>query len=137
MALGLTAPVIIHAGLPKTGTTYLQQRLVDNREWLASKGVRYPTLGQEVGPGHHNLAKWFRGESVGAPWSRQSPREVMTASTLGVKSGEQLLLSSETFFESPHAACGRTKGCDWVRRCLRALFAAPQFDDSVAVARRR
>ena len=106
MALGSTIPVIIHAGLPKTGTTYLQQRLVDNREWLASQGVRYPTIGQEIGPGHHNLARLFRGESVGAPWSKQTPREVMTASTLGVKPGEQLLLSSETFssLHMQHAA---------------------------------
>ena len=97
MALGSTSPVIIHAGLPKTGTTYLQQRFIDNREWLASQGVRYPTLGQEIGSGHHNLARLFRGESICASWSGRTPRDVMSASTLGVNPGERLLLSSETF----------------------------------------
>jgi hypothetical protein len=36
--------VYIHIGAPKTGTTYLQQRLFRNREALARDGVLYPYL---------------------------------------------------------------------------------------------
>jgi hypothetical protein len=34
--------VFVHVGAPKTGTTYLQQRLFKNREALAADGVLYP-----------------------------------------------------------------------------------------------
>ena len=37
--------VYLHVGAPKTGTTYLQDRLLANRHTLAENGVRYP-----VGP---------------------------------------------------------------------------------------
>src|SRR5919107_911236 len=34
--------VHLHVGAPKTGTTYLQDRLLANRERLAAHGVSYP-----------------------------------------------------------------------------------------------
>ena len=76
---------VIHAGLPKTGTTYLQQRFVDNREWLARHGVHYPTAGQEVGPGHHSLAMAFRSEAA------------VDLHEMCATDCERVLLSSETF----------------------------------------
>lgn len=36
------APVYVHVGLPKTGTTQLQRIMWDNREVLAAQGVHYP-----------------------------------------------------------------------------------------------
>ncbi len=38
----MTRRVFIHVGAPKTGTTYLQDRLRQNRDELASHGVHYP-----------------------------------------------------------------------------------------------
>jgi len=38
-------PVYLHVGLPKTGTTFLQRLLRDNRELLAEHGVLYPVHG--------------------------------------------------------------------------------------------
>ena len=34
--------VYLHVGAPKTGTTYIQDRLALNRSHLAQHGVRYP-----------------------------------------------------------------------------------------------
>lgn len=36
--------VVLHVGLPKTGTTYLQRLLADNRDRLREAGVLYPFL---------------------------------------------------------------------------------------------
>ena len=36
--------VYIHVGAPKTGTTYLQDRLALNRSALAEHGIHYPAL---------------------------------------------------------------------------------------------
>lgn len=87
--------ITIHAGLPKTGTTYLQQRFVDNRAWLSANGVHYPTIGQEIGPGHHNLAQLFRGESIDEPWAQGTPDASLAAALGGTT--DRVLLSSETF----------------------------------------
>lgn len=38
-------PVFLHVGLPKTGTTFLQRLLRDNRELLAEHGLQYPVHG--------------------------------------------------------------------------------------------
>lgn len=42
--------VFVHIGAPKTGTTYLQQALHQNREQLKAAGVFYPTI---AGDAHH------------------------------------------------------------------------------------
>jgi len=39
-------PVYIHIGPPKSGTTYLQRLLMDNRRALARDGFNYPTIGE-------------------------------------------------------------------------------------------
>src|SRR5690606_10756888 len=91
----MPAAFVIHAGLPKTGTTYLQQRFVDNREWLRAHDVHYPPIGQEIGPGHHNLARVFRGERVEEPWAQMSPVQSLQAAAGG--SSGRVLLYSETF----------------------------------------
>lgn len=45
----------IHVGPHKTGTTYIQKCLVNNRAKLLHAGVFYPEVGQEFLYGHHNL----------------------------------------------------------------------------------
>lgn len=89
------AAIVIHAGLPKTGTTYLQQRFVANRSWLADRGVHYPTMGQEIGPGHHNLAQVLADKPVEEPWAQQPPGDCVKAAI--VTDCPRVLLSSETF----------------------------------------
>lgn len=37
-------PLILHAGIHKTGTTAIQMSLAANRAWLRTKGVHYPEL---------------------------------------------------------------------------------------------
>lgn len=55
-------PVLfVHVGPHKTGTTYLQHRLVADRDRLLSRlGVVYPRTGQDVLFGHHSLVPLFR-----------------------------------------------------------------------------
>ena len=40
--------VVLHVGLPKSGTTFLQQSLRDNAEALADRGVLYPQTDDDV-----------------------------------------------------------------------------------------
>src|SRR5580704_813608 len=47
----------IHMGMPKTGTSALQQRLADSASILADQDIDYPALFRnEEGIAHHNLA---------------------------------------------------------------------------------
>lgn len=49
------APLHVHIGLHKTGSTSLQSFMVANTELLADHGVAYPSAGRLGGPGHVNL----------------------------------------------------------------------------------
>lgn len=67
-------PVFVHVGLPKTGTTFLQRLLRDNRELLAEHGVRYPVRGPatmfhgaiEVREAYQTWG--FSREQIGGTW---------------------------------------------------------------------
>lgn len=48
--------IYIHIGLHKTGSTYIQKVLAENRALLRSFDVDYPDLGAEFLFGHHNVA---------------------------------------------------------------------------------
>ena len=58
--------VYLHIGAPKTGTTYLQDRLAVNAKTLAAHDVHFPTTSPLVSPG---LAH-FRGalDLLGQDW---------------------------------------------------------------------
>ncbi|NYS26441.1 hypothetical protein HUK65_15750 [Rhodobacteraceae bacterium 2376] len=60
--------LVIHIGLRKTGTTYLQQVLAQNRGPLAERGLLYPDpasgLAAGSGPAHHFLAHALRNWRV-------------------------------------------------------------------------
>lgn len=47
--------VVLHAGLPKTGTTSIQQFLRKNARALAKKGIMYSPVADESSLGNHNL----------------------------------------------------------------------------------
>ena len=72
--------VLIHAGLPKTGTTYLQRCFADNSGWLRDHGVAYPELGREHLYGQHNLSRYLDGQPLlDADYAGRSPVEVFRA----------------------------------------------------------
>lgn len=51
--------VILHIGLPKTGTSFIQHTFHANKEYLAGKQILYPVIGSDscfADPGHHLLA---------------------------------------------------------------------------------
>lgn len=50
--------VVLHVGLEKTGTTFLQETFLLNQKQLASQGILYPKSGRE-GCHHYWLAKAF------------------------------------------------------------------------------
>lgn len=54
--------VFIHVGAPKTGTTFLQNVLWQNREALARSGLCYPGAGSAA---HHQAALDLRGAAFG------------------------------------------------------------------------
>lgn len=61
--------VYLHIGAPKTGTTYLQDRLGANSETLAEHGVHFPRgpLGRDPGHTHFRAALDLLGEDWGGP----------------------------------------------------------------------
>jgi hypothetical protein len=61
---GMPDVVYLHVGAPKTGTTYLQDRLHRNRRALAAHGVEYPVGRQKdmFGPALDLLQLSFEGE---------------------------------------------------------------------------
>jgi hypothetical protein len=56
--------VILHCGLPKTGTTTIQHYLSSAREFLAQHDCCYPVCGTgSDGSAHHNISRDILGES--------------------------------------------------------------------------
>ena len=70
--MGPVTRVVLHVGLPKTGTTYLQALLADHRDELRDSGVLYPFLrpggmfhaAVEV-RGSHGEVRVFAGGEIG------------------------------------------------------------------------
>lgn len=90
--------ILIHAGAPKTATTFIQRGLFSNRDLLADHGVYLPTTGRlELEPNavcHHHLA-----------WALISPRAYRDspqgwealAEELAAVDAPLVILSSEAF----------------------------------------
>jgi len=68
-AAGPQRKVYLHIGAPKTGTTYVQDRLTLNARSLASHGVHFPTRSPLVSPGlfHFRAALDLLGQDWGGP----------------------------------------------------------------------
>jgi hypothetical protein len=82
-------PVLhLHVGPHKTGSTYLQKRLRENRDRLAAAGWRYPEVGMSAF-GHHEVVNLYRG------W-RLAEADRIAAGLADLAAGsDNLLLSSE------------------------------------------
>lgn len=95
-------PLYIHIGVPKTGTTFLQKMLTENRNLLLERGILYPGAHLR-GFGHHDIAFLLSGgyPDWAIPQSR-SLEELITA--LKIEAADHagpVLLSSENFYLYP------------------------------------
>ncbi|MBI2243244.1 MAG: hypothetical protein HYU55_04615 [Nocardioides sp.] len=65
----MSRKVYLHIGAPKTGTTYLQDRLTVNAKTLAAQGVHFPTGSPLVSPGLYQFraALDLLGQDWGGP----------------------------------------------------------------------
>lgn len=106
----------LHVGLPKTGTTYLQQCLALNKEWFAAQGIAMGPR-QDRNGAHHDLAWLFRdsGPEALAEELRSAP-------------GRRLLVSSEVFGDLLPLGDAAVR--------LQAAM-APHFDVTVHITLRR
>jgi hypothetical protein len=116
--------ILIHAGAPKTATTFIQRGLHSNRDLLGELGVYLPTTGRlELEPNavcHHHLA-----------WALISPHKYVGSRNGWSALGEELakvdtpvvILSSEAFSR----VASRSGGADLV------AAAAKEICDSVTI----
>lgn len=92
----------VHIGAPKTGTTFLQKTLFDNREGLARRGLLYPDVSLR-GYGHHDFA-FLLGNGY-PDWATPQQKTLATLTRglqRSVASYEgSVLLSSEDFYLFP------------------------------------
>lgn len=98
-----TSTLTVHIGAPKTGTTWIQRFLYENRDTLLrEQGVLYPDVNLR-GYGHHDLAFLLGG---GYPrWATPQPRTLADlhhdmARAAATHEGD-ILLSSEDFYLFP------------------------------------
>lgn len=95
-------PFYIHIGVPKSGTTFLQKVLTDNRNLLLERGMLYPAASLR-GYGHHDIAFML---ADGYPdWATSQPHSLEELiESLKVEVTEHagpVLLSSENFYLYP------------------------------------
>lgn len=87
--------VVLHIGLHKTGTTFLQINLKRNVPWLLARGVYYktPDTPDKRQISHHPLIREFYGED-GSPERGRAEIETLLAEA-AEKNATTLLISSE------------------------------------------
>lgn len=98
--------IIIHGGMPKTGTTALQQFLAANETRLRSQGILYPRSGRrsETDPAHHALFLSFLGNKplhFARPfWPRYASHEyvLQLQGEIDAFRASTVILSSEHLF---------------------------------------
>ena len=110
---GARARVVVHVGAPKTGTTYLQERLAANLDTLAAHGVVYPIL---PGGDHFSAAL----DLIDMDWGGQGARvqgawDELVRDVGSAPDGSTVIVSHELL-------AGATK--PQVRRAVRALESA-------------
>jgi hypothetical protein len=105
--------LVIHAGLPKTGTTSLQWRLSASRASLQAQGWVYPEgwMAPQA-PAHHLLSRSFLADD---PELVELHDTFVTA--LANKGNENWLISSESF--SLSIGQSRLAFVQWLRRCTQ------------------
>ena len=90
--------LILHVGPHKTGTTYIQKRLVEDRELLHERlGLVYPRTGQTILFGHHALVPLFRKAAGGSSVLRELNEE-LRQSRIGLLSSERFSMRGDAYF---------------------------------------
>ena len=92
--------MVIHIGMPKTGSTAIQDALAANRDRLAESGVHYPRSASK-GSAHHPLA-WSVALHRRPRDDVKSLSDYMTALKLELQNSSGIaILSSEALFHLP------------------------------------
>lgn len=94
--------MVLHVGPHKTGSTYLQNRLLKNRETLLSHGWTYPDLGLRQFA-QHRIYHWLQGHQAAAGDVTESAFVEMLCAA------PELILSSEDFVYLPAERLRRLK----------------------------
>jgi hypothetical protein len=93
---------IFHLGTNKTGSTYLQSIIVENRELIRNAGLLYPGCNDEIGYGHHSIVFEMQAGNR-RDRLRQYLKEIEKGKAYG-------LLSSEGMAELDQEALGELAG---------------------------
>ena len=92
--------LLIHSGLPKTGTTTIQLHCALNRQVLARNGWLYPQAGRQWNA-HHTFGNFFRSEGKKLAWIREAdPAKVrrMLERERAESGADNVIISSESLF---------------------------------------
>ncbi len=81
--------LLIHAGLHKTGSTYIQSSLSKNYVNLKRNGILYPMVGRSSGFGHHDLIRMIRKDNISTIREKFKDEEFLKYDTV--------IISSENF----------------------------------------
>jgi hypothetical protein len=115
--------VILHIGVPKTGTSSLQKAFLENADLLRQHGIAYPLAAGNQKRGHHSLGQAIvRGEAadVAALWQ---------ALEAEMESCHTLLLSAESM------AAAREPAITSFKALLDVQLGRPEFTIYVGIRR--
>ncbi len=106
----MTSRVFLHVGAPKTGTTYLQDRLALNAKSLADNGVHFPSRAPMVSPGlfHFRAALDLLGQDWGGPAGHAEGNWDALVRRVRRKNGS-VVISHEILAPAPAEAIARAK----------------------------
>lgn len=115
----MSSKIFLHIGLPKTGTTALQQNFYENTESLISQGVLYPSTGLDTqksyGPNHQRLVNLLFAKNKEGILNYQNEIEIE-----GIKNScESIFLSHEGM--TNHFYDFEDFFCDWLHSLTNKL----------------
>lgn len=95
----MTKPtLLIHIGLPKTGTTYIQNLLFSNRDELSKQGVLYPLAGLN-GTGHASLSSNYVSKKTKKEYQKHN---ILTRTQKPLIIRDNILYEIEQSKKTPH-----------------------------------